>query len=257
VNLPAPIASKPFYTRLALLGFVLYLCLVATYVIVSAINGSSGDAIFSIIVGIPAIIAVALILRFGSWALIFGALASLVGILFFGPSAPLGLGNPDSFFDFISVTVGLFGLVIALIACIVSFLRRRSQEAGAAGSPAVVMAVRVVLAFVVISGVASAVLTVANKETVSAAEKQGATVVTASKSEWSTDSIEASSSGTLKLLIKNSDPYLHTFTVKDLNMDFKMKPGSEKLIVLNTPLAGTHQFKCNIHDNMTGTITVH
>jgi plastocyanin len=246
--------EKPFWVRVALLGFALFLALMLTYAVVGIFNGES--PVFPIIVAIPALVAAGLIIRFGSWSLIIGALVGAFGLIFFGPEVPVGLATPDSFFNFITGTVGLTAVIFALVGCIVAFVQGRRGTAALAGPPAAVRVIQGVMVLIILTGVVSAVLTVANRETVSAADKQGAIAVTANKSEWSTDRIEASSSGTLKLLLKNSDPYLHVFHVKELNMDFKLKPGSERLIVLRNPLAGTFEFKCTLHPDMKGTIEI-
>jgi uncharacterized cupredoxin-like copper-binding protein len=62
----------------------------------------------------------------------------------------------------------------------------------------------------------------------------------------------------VKIVAKNSDPYIHTFTVEDLDMDVKLGPGSEKLILIERPVAGTYEFICAItgHESMKGTLTI-
>jgi len=176
--------------------------------------------------------------------------------LFFAPGLPPGITTPDSFLDFFPNIVGIPRLILAFAGCVVSFFQTRSGSAPVTGSPRAVVGLRAMLGVMAVLSVISAGLTVAGKETVSAADKEGATVITAKKTEWSTPEVQASSSGATKLLIKNSDPVLHTFTVKDLNIDVKIKPGSEKLVVLKSPAAGKHEFVCTLHDNMKGTLDV-
>ncbi|HEY7268796.1 MAG TPA: cupredoxin domain-containing protein [Dehalococcoidia bacterium] len=253
---PAIVESKPFWVRVAALGVSLFLALVVVYLVVGLIQGDEDTVGFAAVTGVVGLVALAMVLLARQWSLIVAALLGLFGLVNFLGTVPDGISSPDSFFDFITVTVGIVGLIMLVIGCAVGFIRARSGHASMSGPPTAVLAVRALLVMMLVTGVISAILTVTNKETVSAADAQGAIVITANKAKWSTDTIDSSSSGTLKLLIKNSDPYLHTFTVKDLNMDFKLKPGSEKLIELKSPLAGSHQFMCTIHTDMKGTIEV-
>jgi plastocyanin len=115
-----------------------------------------------------------------------------------------------------------------------------------------------IVGLVVVLSIISAVLTVTGTGGVSAAEKEGAQTLTAKKTKFDKDSLTASASGTTKIVLDNNDPFLHTFTVYDLDIDVKMNPGAEKLIEIKSPNAGSYEFHFRIsgHEDMKGTLTV-
>jgi plastocyanin len=39
-------------------------------------------------------------------------------------------------------------------------------------------------------------------------------------------------------------------------MDYKLKPGSERLVVVKNAKAGSHEFICTLHTDMKGTVIV-
>ena len=48
----------------------------------------------------------------------------------------------------------------------------------------------------------------------------------------------------VKFVIRNRDLTVHTFTIKELGIDVKVLPGSEELIELSSPPAGTYVYLC-------------
>jgi uncharacterized cupredoxin-like copper-binding protein len=242
----------------ALLGFGLYLLVAVLFVVGGLANGEPGVLIFALIASLPAILAVVFILRFGNWAYIFGAVISIIGLLFFLPSLPVGIASPDSFIDFVSSVVGIGGLIISLVGSAVAFFQGRSGRAAQTGAPTVVMALKGIIgAFVVLAAV-SGVLTITGMESVSAEDKQGATIVTADKTEWDVEEITGPAAS-LKVVVKNADPILHTFKVPDLDLEERVTPGSEVLIRFEGQPAGTYEFVCGIsgHEgSMKGTLTL-
>ena len=61
-----------------------------------------------------------------------------------------------------------------------------------------------------------------------------------------------------QIVVKNRDFGVHTFTIEDLDIDVTVVGGSEKLVSLAVPSAGTYQCSCEIegHDDMKRTLTV-
>ena len=61
-----------------------------------------------------------------------------------------------------------------------------------------------------------------------------------------------------KIVVKNRDFGVHTFTIEDLDIDIMVVGGAEKLVSLAVPSAETYQYACEIegHDDMKGTLTV-
>ena len=63
-----------------------------------------------------------------------------------------------------------------------------------------------------------------------------------------------------KLLIQNSDPFVHDFTLDDLDIAVSIGPGSEALVDLTGLTAGTYDYICSLHSDgetgMVGTIVI-
>jgi plastocyanin len=78
--------------------------------------------------------------------------------------------------------------------------------------------------------VASAVLTFVSKDTVSSSEAEGATVVVLSDTNYDKATYDFESGG--KVLVRNDDPFTHTFTITALGIDITMTPGSETIVQL-------------------------
>ncbi len=194
------------------------------------------------------------------WGLIVGVLFGLLGIAFAMDGLGDNLSSPDSFLDFAYRPV--FGLAAAIFVLggsavgLVQHFRGRTSTSGPVNAT---RAVKGVLALVAILSILSAVLTVAGVNGVSAADKQGATTITAHVTRFETDTLTAAANGTTKFVFKNDDPIIHTFTIDALNIDVKVGPRSEKVFELKSPKPGTYDFYCRISghtEQMNGTLTV-
>ena len=251
--------EKPYYTRIALLGIAMYLFIEVVILIVTLIFEPSEWAYACIVGGIAGAIG-AVIYFVRPWGLIVGVLGGLVGILFAIDGLGDNLSSPDSFLDFAyRPVIGLAAAIFVLggsSAGLVQHFRGRTSTSGPAN---VTRAVKGVLGLVAVLSIFSAVLTVAGVNGVSAADKQGATTITAHGTKYDTDSLIAPADGTTKFVFKNDDPIIHTFTIDALNIDVKVGPRSEKLFELKSPKPGTYEFYCRItghKEQMHGTLTV-
>ncbi|MEO8462102.1 MAG: cupredoxin domain-containing protein [Chloroflexota bacterium] len=253
------LSEKPYYTRIALLGIAMYLFIEAVILVVTLIVEPSQWAYACIVGGIAA--AVGVVIYFvRPWGLILGVLVGLLGILFAIDGLGENLSSPDSFLDFAyRPVIGLAAAIFLLggsAAGLVQHLRGRTSTSGPAG---VTAAVKGILALVAILSILSAVLTVTNIHGVAAADKQGATTITAHETSYDAGTLTAAANGTTKFVFHNGDPIVHTFTIDALGIDVKVGPGSEKLFELTSPKPGTYQFYCRITghaETMQGTLTV-
>jgi hypothetical protein len=143
-------------------------------------------------------------------------------------------------------------LLIGGITGLVQHFRHQPSN----GNPTLVTGIKGLLAVVVALLAISAVLTVLNQSTVSADDKEGAAYSKMKDDEFLTEELSASSSG--KIAIDNRDPYLHTFTIDDLDIDVKIGGGSSDVITLDNVDAGEYFFYCRVvgHEDMTGKLTV-
>jgi len=147
---------------------------------------------------------------------------------------------------------GAILLLVGSATGLVQHFRHVTSE----GNPTVVMAIKGVLGAVAALLVVSAALTVANLGNASAEDKQGGVFVEMKHTEF--EPVEASTSGTGKLVIENNDPILHTFTIEALDIDVKVGPGSFETYTLESVPAGEYVFYCRVsgHEAMDGVLTV-
>ena len=251
--------EKPYYTRIALLGIALYLFIEVVILIVTLVFEPSEWAYACIVGGIAAAVG-GVIYFVRPWGLILGVLFGLLGILFAIDGLGDNLSSPDSFLDFAYRPVfGLAAAVFVLSGSLAGLIQAIRGRTSTTGPVSVTRAVKGVLGLVVILSIFSAVLTVAGVHAVSAADKQGATTITAHVTKFDTDTLMASADGTTKFVFKNDDPIIHTFTIDALDIDVKVGPRSEMLIELKSPKPGTYEFYCRITghtEQMHGTLTV-
>lgn len=178
------------------------------------------------------------------WKVLGILLGVLIALMLFWTA--FGLGEPASFFDFIPGVLVVPGVLITLVAGIASIRSRRRGRIDSGGAEAgEARAIFGVLTALGVLVVISAVLTVAGKESVSDVEAASADVVVdLSDFEFDEDSYDAAPGSTI--LVKNSDPFLHTFTIEALDIDIEMTPGSEKLITVPEE-PGTYVVYCKPH----------
>ena len=252
------VKEKPYYSRAALVGIAMYL-FIAAVILVAILIFEPSSAAFPIIIAVVASIVGALIYFLKQpWGSVFAVLGGAFGVLFGLDGVALALSSPQSFFDFAFTLFVLPGGILILVAGITGLVQHFKHSTSATGPAGVTLAIKGGLGVIVALAIISAVLTVASIGGLSAAEKEGAETITAEEAKFDKDALTASASGTTKIVFKNDDPYLHTFTIDDLDVDLKVGPGSEKLAELNSPKAGTYEFYCRVagHENMKGILTV-
>jgi hypothetical protein len=247
---------KDGYARAALMGLGLYFVGVLT-IVVAILIYDVAEAYFVLFFAVPGVIVAAALLFWQRWGLIVAIVGSLIGLLFLTEDADLILTTPRAFFDFTATWFGIVGLLIVLIAAIVGTVQyfRKSPAPTAAWQSKAIAGVAAVLG---IAAVVSLVLMLANTSSVSEAEAGDAPEVTAKHTKWSVEMLSAPA-GEVRIVVKNDDPLLHTFTIEDLDIDVSLSPWSEQVVVLGDLTPGNYGFVCRVFDHetdMTGVITV-
>ena len=112
----------------------------------------------------------------------------------------------------------------------------------------------VIAVLIVVSGIATAT----GRESVSDAERPGSTEMVMEHTLFETTELETKAAEPLRLVLKNSDLFMHTFIIEELDVDVTVTPGSEKLLELTPTTAGEYAYACDIpgHEDMVGTLTV-
>jgi uncharacterized cupredoxin-like copper-binding protein len=259
----ALVASKDAYVKAALFGIAIFTAAVLI-TLVAILIFSPSDVAFAVIMLVPVLLAVAALLFIRRWGLIIAALLSLFGLLALTADAGLTLTTPEAFFDFTLTLLALIGLGIALIACLVGTVQYFRAAVPQDVSPGITMVLRGLAGLAAVAVVLSLALTILNAtDTVSAADKDGTMELVAKDTKWKTNTLETSSGGAIRLDVKNDDPILHTFTLRDkgkgIDVDVKLGPWSEQIVEVGSLEAGTYGFICRVEghaEDMTGVLTV-
>ena len=105
----------------------------------------------------------------------------------------------------------------------------------------------------------SAGLTISNRESVSAEARAGALSVRMKGTTFQSERLEARAGAPVRILVKNTDPGIHSFTIQALGTDVNVNPCSEHLIDLCHVPPGEYAYVCKLfgHDQiMKGTLVV-
>jgi plastocyanin len=247
-------------TTLAMIGFLMAAAGPILMILAALIFGLDTDDITFFL--IPSVLGLlgAFLVRLRSTVAKAVAIICALGIAMTVFWTVFGLGLPASFFDFVPGVLVLPGVLLAIGATIATF---RSTKRGFSTSPGERRAALVILAVVGILAVASAILTVTGRETVpDSVADEADLVVDLQDFEFDADAYEVPAGGTV--VVRNKDPFLHTFTVDDVGIDVEVGPGSEKLVEIPEE-AGTYVLYCEPHtsdpddpsdDDMASEITV-
>jgi uncharacterized cupredoxin-like copper-binding protein len=259
----ALVEEKDAYVKAALFGIAIFTVAVLI-ILVAVIVVSPSDIAFPLFLLVPVVLASAALLFLRRWGLIIAGLLSLFGLFALTTDAGLTLTTPKAFFDFTLTLLALIGLGISLVACIVGTIQYFRGATPNEVSPPVNMVLRGLAGIAAVAVLVSLVLTVLNAtDTVSAEDKQGAVELVAKDTKWKNNTLEASSGGTIRILAKNDDPVLHTFTLRDkgkgIDVDVKLGPWSEQIVEVGSLEPGTYGFICRVEghaEDMTGVLTV-
>lgn len=229
-------------TNLATLGFVMAATGALLLAIATVAFGlDSGEAAFLAFPTVLGLVGAALVRQRRTAAKVVALVLAVVvaGMVFW---TAFGLASPDSFLDFVPGVLVLPGVLLALGAGITSIRSARKARPVVAGERKAVTAVVGVLGLL---AVVSALLTVTGRNTVPAnLAAEADLVVDMEDFEFDQPAYEAD--GETTVLIKNSDPFVHTFTVDALGINVELGPLSEKLVTL-PPETGTYILFCEPH----------
>ena len=240
----------PFYTRVAIAGLLVFALVYTAVIILFMVSGGvlgMGDAVqgivFYALFMIPTLVVVVLNWRRPGLTLV-ATIWALLMLLISAPMIPNALGTFDSFFDTGLLIPVIVSLIVAGVAGVVGFLQHRrgtTRDVSTAGERWVLWATAaMVIGLMVVSGT----LHVTSLESVSSDEKAGAISVEMKDSVFKPAQLTVPAGKPAKFVIKNRDLTVHSFTIEELGIDVKVLPGSEKLIELSSPPAGTYVYSC-------------
>lgn len=240
-----PINGRPRWTDLATLGFALaglgpLILLIA--VLAWGLDTEGETTFFLVIIGIAAVGAVLVRLRQG-WTKIVAIVLAIMMFMGLWWTVFGLLAGPASFFDFMSGLLVMPGALLAAIGSVSSFVSRRRGHTGTKPVGGERRTIRAAIAVVAIGALLSGVLTVTARSSVSDASAAEETVT---MKDFEFSPTQLSVAGGSQVLVRNDDPFLHTFTVDALDIDLTVTIGSEKLVTIPAK-PGTYVLYCKPH----------
>jgi plastocyanin len=205
-----------------------------------------GDATFFAVGAVLAFAGALLLRSRRTVARVLGLIvALLVGMMLFWTA--FGLATPDSFFDFVPGVLVIPGALTAIVAGIAAIRAQRRGDLVPSSGAGERKAMTVGAALIVVLAVASAALTLTGRDTVDAAEAD--VTIAMSDFEFEADGSEIALSAGDVVLVRNDDPFHHTFTIEELDIDLDMGPGSEELVTIPDDASGGYVLYCEPHTN--------
>jgi plastocyanin len=214
---------------------------------------------FLVVTSAVPLIGAYLVWRFGTWSKIVGILAALAPAVMLFWTA-FGLAQPTSFFDFMPGVLVIPGALLAIVACVSAIVAGRRGHASATAVGGEMKTIRIALSVVVGLAVVSGGLTLGTRSTADAA----GTAATVDMKDFEFVPDNQSVAGGSTILVKNSDPFHHTFTVEALDIDVDFGPRSSETIEIPAR-PGTYVIFCRPHtgtpddpgeNDMAGELTV-
>ena len=250
---PAPRAlGLPIGSKATILGLALYGVAMALAVLATVLPGELGflTFFFAISLVLTALLAW-LVSRFGAWALVLTAALMALNLAMSGRYMVEGLRFPASFFDFAVSLFAVVGSLIALGGAIVALIARRRRATRSAPTRSERLAAGALVAVLAGLAVVSGVLTLANRDSVSAEARAGALPVRMKATKFEPERLEVPTGQSVRILVENSDPGMHSFTIEALDADVTLNPGSERLVELANLPPGEYAYVCRLFGHET------
>ena len=239
--------ARPFYTRLAALGFAFIALTGVVSIGFALLSGDTSTLAFALPIVIIGLLIAGALLRFGVWAQVLAGVLSLALLALVLPFSIFSLLHPESGGDFIPILLLVIGTAFGLVGAVVSLIQRRRHNLRVEATPAESLALRVILVTLALVTLASLALTAVAHTTVSAETKANAISVEIKSFAFNPNHIQVKAGSTVRLAVKNNDPTLHTFTLAEARVDVSVPPGSEKLVEFQAPAPGEYRWYCVPH----------
>ncbi len=148
------------------------------------------------------------------------------------------------------------GIVLSLVGGIRAIIASRKGEEGPTSVETRLP--RIVVGIVGVAAVVSLFGFIFTRQDVPDSEAEGATVIDMVKFDFDPESTTTPAAS--KLLITNSDPFVHDFTLGALDIAVTVGPRGEALVDLTDASPGTYEYLCTLHSDgtsgMMGTLVV-
>jgi plastocyanin len=213
---------------------------------VIAITAFVAEIILLLISAVLLGVGAALTRRPGQAGLMVLAVVSVLLLLTNGPFVVPYLVAPESWTNFILISLLLLGSLVTAVASIAAI---RTRERAASSTPRTVAQVAIALA-VVLVGVAVAAGITYNAPSAA----RGDVRLTAKNIKFSRATIHAPA-GSVSVFVTNHDTVLHTFTIDQLNVNLNLPANSTARAAFQAS-PGKYRYVCTLHPDMHGILTV-
>lgn len=239
----------PFYLRIAALGFGLVALTGLIASLYELLTGDTASLAFSLPILIIGLLVTGALLRFGVWAQVLAGILSLAVLALLLPFSTFVLMHPEDGGNFIPSVLLVVGAALAFVGCVVSLVQRWRHALREAPTPVESAAVKVILAALAVVAAFSVILSVTARTTVSAEAKANALGVEIKSFSFNPNHLQVKAGDTVRIVVKNSDPTLHTFTLPEAGVDMAVPPGSERLVEFKAPAVGEYRWYCIPHSD--------
>lgn len=242
---PVPAQGSARWSRLASTGLLMAtigpaLMLIAGFV--WGLDFSDDAAFFAVTLGVG-LVGAFLARRAGTLPKVLGLVAAVLMVMAMWWTI-FGLFSPISFFDFVPGLLVLPGALIAIVSSIAALRAQRRGDLVATPERGEARWLKVWPALVLVLAIMSAALTFLGQEDLDAADAD----LTVTLTDFEFDESEYSVAGGTTVLVRNDDPFLHTFTIEELDIDVTMSPGQEELVEIPAQ-AGDYIVFCEPHSD--------
>ena len=231
------------WTRLGVLGqlFVVVGVLLMFIAIVAFGLEAEGETTFFLVICAIALVGAGLAWRFGWWGKALGIVSALLTAMALFWTA-FGFEAFPSFFDFMPAVLVIPGAILAVVSYIAAIVAGRRGHVSATATGGERTAIRIALGIVALITVATGALTLFGRSSIDAARADETIVM----SDFEFDETSYTLAAGTKVLVRNDDPFMHTFTVDEGDIDETLIAGDEALVTI-PDRPGTFALYCRPH----------
>ena len=243
--------GRPFYVRVVALGYLLVALAGIVFGIFILPSGMWGEAAWILPIILVGLLFAGAVWRFGTWALVLtGVPAAIVALL--TPLTNFFFMHPESASGFIPLVLIFTGSAMAALGAVVSIVQERRHTVRLTATRTESVVLRIVLGAVALLGIMSLGLTANARTTLPAETKVGTLIITELHFAYSPPYLVVRSGDSVRLVIRNWDATLHTFTIDEVGVDVSVPPGAERLVEFKAPAPGEYQWYCVPHSRLEG-----
>ena len=238
--------QQPAHARTQTLGLILIAAAFLVLVLLTfALFDGEDVAIFVVLTAVVGGVAF-LTHRFDTqWARSLGLVGTVLSLM--GFFLGFGLFQVFSPIEFTVAISYVVGIVLSLVGGIRAIIASRKGKEGPTSVETRLP--RIVAGIVGVAAVVSLFGFIFTRQEVSDGEAEGATVIEMVKFEFEPET--TSTPATSRLLITNSDPFVHDFTLEALDIAVTVGPRGEVLVDLADATPGTYAYLCTLHSDGT------